>query len=50
MIPSISNEHLIQLITISFSEIVDILKALGNKKRVQILVLLLKGPQSYSQL
>ena len=42
------NEHLIESINLSFSEIIDILKALGNEKRIQILVLLLKGPQSYS--
>lgn len=34
----------------SFSEIVDILKAIGNEKRIYILVLLLKGPQSYSKI
>jgi predicted transcriptional regulator len=33
---------------LSFSEITDILKALGNEKRIQILVLLLNGTQSYS--
>ena len=48
MITQNFNEPLIESISISFSEIVNILKALGNEKRVQILVLLLKGPQSYS--
>ena len=48
MITQYIHEHLIESINLSFSEIVDILKALGNEKRIQILVLLLKGPQSYS--
>ena len=48
MITQNVNEHLIESISLSFSEIVDILKALGNEKIIQILVLLLNGPQSYS--
>ncbi|MFW9990112.1 MAG: ArsR/SmtB family transcription factor [Candidatus Odinarchaeota archaeon] len=48
MITQNVHEHLIESINLSFSEITDILKALGNEKRMQILVLLLKGPQSYS--
>ena len=40
--------HLIESISISFSEIAAIMKALGNEKRIQTLLLLLKGPQSYS--
>jgi DNA-binding transcriptional ArsR family regulator len=43
-------EKLIESINLSFSEIVDILKALGNEKRIQILILLLKGSQSYSKI
>jgi DNA-binding transcriptional ArsR family regulator len=41
-------EPLIKSINLSFSEITEILKALGNEKRLHILVLLLKGAQSYS--
>ncbi len=44
------HEHLIESINISFSEIIDILKALGNEKRIQILVLLLEGPKPYSSI
>ena len=40
--------HLIESFSISFSEITAIMKALGNEKRIQTLMLLLKGPQSYS--
>ena len=47
MITQNIHEHLIESIVLSFSEIVDILKALGNEKRIQVLVSLLKGPQSY---
>ena len=48
MITQNVHEHLIESINLSFSEITDILKALGNEKRIQILISLLKGPQSYS--
>jgi len=41
------HEHLIESFNLSFKEITDILKALGNEKRIQVLVSLLKGPQSY---
>ena len=41
------HEHLIESLNLSFPEITDILKALGNVKRIQILILLLKGPQTY---
>ncbi|MFX1566823.1 MAG: ArsR/SmtB family transcription factor [Promethearchaeota archaeon] len=47
MINSNVHDHLIKSINLSFSEISEILKALGNEKRIQILLLLLKGPQSY---
>ncbi len=50
MITQNVHEHLIESIMTSFSEIVDILKAIGNEKRIYILVLLLKGPQSYSKI
>jgi DNA-binding transcriptional ArsR family regulator len=42
------HEHLIESFNLFFKKITDILKVLGNDKRLQILVLLLKGPQSYS--
>jgi len=48
MITQHVHEHLIESINLSFLEITDILKALGNEKRIQILLILLKGPQSYS--
>ncbi|MFX0029998.1 MAG: ArsR/SmtB family transcription factor [Candidatus Hermodarchaeota archaeon] len=48
MITDSIHKHLIESIMLSFSEIIDILKALGNEKRIQILVLLLKGAQPYS--
>ena len=48
MITENFHEHLIKSITLSFSEIIDILKALGNEKRIQILILLLNGAQPYS--
>ncbi|MFX1389268.1 MAG: ArsR/SmtB family transcription factor [Promethearchaeota archaeon] len=41
------HEHLIESLNLSFIEITDILKALGNEKRFQILILLLKGAQSF---
>lgn len=50
MITQHVQEHIIESFNASFSEIVDILKALGNEKRVQILVLLLKGSQPYSKI
>ena len=48
MITENIHDHLIESINVSFSEITAIMKALGNEKRVQILVLLLKGTQSYN--
>ena len=48
MITHYVHEHLIESFNLSFSEIVDILKVLGNEKRIQILILLLEGPQSYN--
>jgi DNA-binding transcriptional ArsR family regulator len=50
MISENIHDHLIESFKISFSEITTITKALGNEKRVQILVFLLKGPQSYSKI
>jgi DNA-binding transcriptional ArsR family regulator len=41
------HDHLIESLNLSFTEITDILKALGNEKRIQILIILLEGPQSY---
>ena len=43
-------DHLIEAFKASFSSITNILKALGNEKRIQILISLLKGPQSYRAL
>ncbi|MBD3212618.1 MAG: ArsR family transcriptional regulator [Candidatus Lokiarchaeota archaeon] len=43
-------EHLIEALNLSFSEITSIMKALGNEKRLQILILLLKGPQPYAKI
>ncbi len=40
-------EHLIESFNQSFSEITLIMKTLGNEKRLQILVSLLKGPQTF---
>ncbi len=42
--------ELIESYSESFAEISAILKSLGNKKRLETLLLLLKGPQSYGVL
>jgi DNA-binding transcriptional ArsR family regulator len=42
------HQHLFDSFNLFFTEITNILKALGNEKRIQILILLLKGPQSFS--
>ena len=50
MISTNKFEDLIASYETSFTEITEILKALGNAKRLRILVFLLNGPQSYNSI